>query len=116
MRLCNEWGLPHSEFLAWDEDDRAKAVAYAIEDTLRCQLCGTAEWEWDEDRRAYAPVEKFCLGCYLKSQLEDDAGQSAGTTITLVPTNSVSHAKRLVRQRKAEQRDRRRKQEAKRGQ
>jgi hypothetical protein len=64
-------------------------------------LCGTAEWEWEEDRRAYTPVEHFCLGCYLKEQLQEDAGQQAGTTVTLIPSKSLRHDEILVKQAKA---------------
>jgi hypothetical protein len=65
-----------------------------LEETLRCTLCGTAEWEWEHDKRAYAPVEEFCMGCYLKSVFTDDLGP--GASIGLAPTGTVEHAKRLV--------------------
>jgi hypothetical protein len=101
LSLCSDWGIPHSEFLEWDPIDRSKALAYAIEKSEKCGLCGTADWEWQEDKRAYAPVEKFCLGCYYKKQLEDDSGSQAGTSIVLVPTRSLGHVKRLAAKAKA---------------
>lgn len=94
LSLCHEWGIPHSEFLNWSTEDRSKAIAFFYEKNERCDLCGTAEWEWQEDKRAYAPVEEFCMGCYLKSITGENSG--AGTTIRLVPTHTQEHAKRLV--------------------
>ncbi len=100
MGLCNEWGIPHSEFMEWQPDDRSKALAYAIEKGLKCGLCGTADWEWEEDKRSYTPIEHFCLGCYYKGQIEEEAGHQKGTTVQLVPTGSTAHQKRLVAQAK----------------
>ena len=48
----------------------AKALAFMLEKSARCDMCGTAEWEWEADRRAYEPVEKFCMGCYLRHMAE----------------------------------------------
>ena len=39
--FCNTHGIPHSEFLEWDPDDRQKALAYLYEDSERCGMCGT---------------------------------------------------------------------------
>lgn len=61
-------------------------------------MCGTADWEWEEDRRAYEPIEKFCHGCYLKSLFGSDSSDMPGTTIELTPTGTVEHAQRLVKQ------------------
>ena len=87
--------------MEWNAEDRAKALAYAVEKNSKCGLCGTAEWEWEDDKRAYAPVEHFCLGCYLKSQLDDEAGNQPGTTVRLVPSRSIEHEKRLLEQKRA---------------
>lgn len=107
MQFCDEHGIPHSQFLEWDPDSRAKALAFLIEKAERCALCGTAGWEWEENRRAYTPVEHFCMGCYLKSALEDDAGSSPGTTIRLVSSQSQAAAQRLMKQRREAARERR---------
>ena len=56
-----------------------------MESSLICQLCGTAEWEWEENRFAYAPHSHFCKGCYIKETASEDGGKMPGTTITLVP-------------------------------
>ena len=94
--------------MEWPEEDRAKALAFAIEKNNKCGLCGTAEWEWEEDKRAYTPVESLCMGCYLKSQLEDESGHQPGTTIKLIPTHSTENEKRLLSQKRAYLRSRER--------
>jgi hypothetical protein len=94
MSYCYENGIPHSEFLGWSPEDRSKTLAFMMEKGLRCDMCGTAEWEWEADRRAYEPVEKFCMGCYLKQIAHDGSGQMPGTTIAMEPTRSQKTAKR----------------------
>lgn len=105
LQFCNEHGLPHSTFLAWDEDDRAKALAFVLEKGSRCIMCGTAEWEWDPSnggsKHAYEAVHKFCQGCYTKSVVARDADQSDGTTIELLPTAGREAAQRHVAQKRA---------------
>ena len=100
LGLCNECGIPHSQFLDWEPEDRAKAIAFVMEKSLRCDLCGTAEWEWEEDKRAYAPMENFCMGCYIKTVFGEDGNTAPGTTIRLSPTNTIEHARHIVAQKK----------------
>ncbi len=87
MRLCNTWGIPHSEFLLWDDEDRAKALAYERHRAQICEMCGTAPWEWDEkqggSRFAYEPVEEICPGCERKDWLRKDSDRKDGGVITL---------------------------------
>lgn len=99
MSYCYEQGIPHSEFLNWEPDDRSKVMAFMMEKSLRCELCGTAEWEWSADRRAYEPVEKFCMGCYLKHMADEGSGALPGTTIVMEPTRTVAAAQRRARMR-----------------
>jgi len=97
MSYCYEHGIKHSEWLDWDPVDRAKVVAYRLEEADRCAMCGTAQWEWDENRFAYEPVEKLCQGCYLKEIARQDShGEMPGTTITLLPTNTQAAARRML--------------------
>jgi hypothetical protein len=96
MSLCNQWGIPHSEFLEWSAEDRAKAMAFVVVKSMHCDLCGTAEYEWDENRRAYEPVEKICMGCYLKAGAEEEETHLPGSSITLINTDSVEYAKQQV--------------------
>jgi hypothetical protein len=55
-----------------------------MESGSKCQSCGTAAWEWEEDRYAYEPVTVRCHGCYLKEAARDDQPMP-GSRITLVP-------------------------------
>lgn len=71
--------------LTWDPEDRAKLVAYLLESGSKCQSCGTADWEWEEDRYAYEPVVHQCWGCYLKELSKDDAVDMPGGRIVLQP-------------------------------
>jgi hypothetical protein len=63
-------------------------------------LCGTAEWEWEEDKRAYAPLEHFCMGCYIKNVYADSIDNAPGVTVRLSPTGTIEHAKRVVKERR----------------
>ena len=101
MSYCYEKAIPHSEFLKWDPGDRAKVLAFAMEQTSRCSMCGTAEWEWEENKFAYTAVEDFCKGCYQKSVFSDREGTSLpGTNVKLVPTTPLLRAKLAVRAKK----------------
>jgi hypothetical protein len=99
--------------LQWDPEDKAKVIAYMLENALRCSMCGTAEWEWEENRFAYTPVDKFCRGCYQKSVFGDQEGGSLpGTNVTLVATTKMLSAQSKVKAMKAERARRRARQEA----
>jgi len=68
-----------------------------MEQSSRCSSCGTAQWEWDENRFAYTPVEEFCQGCYQKSVFQDRESKSLpGTNVKLVPTTPELKAQMLV--------------------
>ena len=64
-------------------------------------MCGTADWEWEEDRFAYEPVLHQCWGCYYKSVYYDSLGKPApGTTVELQKVSPRSKAEREVREEK----------------
>lgn len=90
---CSDHGLPHSSLLEWDPDDRAKLVAHLLEVSRKCQMCGTSDWEWEEDRFAYEAAVHFCQGCLVKSAAQEDAPTGEGNTIVLIP-RSVAEARR----------------------
>lgn len=96
MRYCHEHGIPHSRYVAeWTKEDKAKEVAFMLEEGQRCPSCGTAHWEWEENKYAYTTEEVFCQGCYIKSRSSEDNNSLPGTTIELVkPTPEVLAAKR----------------------
>lgn len=91
--------MPHSEFLAWDDEDRMKALAFLMEKAERCQMCGTAPWEWEQNRHAYEAVEHFCHGCYLtaSAHVNDPNRNLDGITIELTRTGTQDAAKRLLK-------------------
>jgi hypothetical protein len=101
LGLCEKYKIPHSVFMGWEPEDRAKAMAYRIEEASRCQMCGTAEWEWAENRFAYEPSSHFCQGCYLKDTHQKDGQTLDGTTTVLIPTDQISYGMR-ERQARAE--------------
>lgn len=72
MAYCAPRGLPHSEFLRWDADDRDKALTWLMHDLERCPSCGTRPEDWDPehggDRHAYAWEPRACRGCEVKAQ------------------------------------------------
>lgn len=101
MSYCHEKGIPHSEFLEWEPEDRAKVLAYSLESATRCQMCGTAPHEWEQNRFAYTAVDDFCQGCYQKSVFSDQESRSLpGTNVRLVPTTPMLKAKMAVKAKK----------------
>jgi hypothetical protein len=101
MSFCNEQGIPHSEFLSWDAEDRAKQLAYMMESAERCDMCGTAEWEWEENPFAYEAIDHFCKGCYMKSVFSDQEGKGLpGTNVRLIPVTPMRRAERVVQAKK----------------
>jgi len=101
MSFCNDKGIPHSVYMEWEADDRAKAIAYMLESGARCSMCGTASWEWEENKFAYTAVDEFCQGCYQKSIFGDTQGSSLpGTNVRLVPTTPQLTAQMAMKARK----------------
>lgn len=60
-------------------------MAYLLESSSKCQMCGTAAWEWEEDRDAYEATAVMCRGCLIKEAAQEDAPDIPGTRVTLVP-------------------------------
>lgn len=101
MSYCYENAIPHSEFLKWDPEDRAKVLAFMMEQISRCTSCGTAAWEWEQNKFAYTVTEEWCQGCYQKSVYQDTEHKGlAGTRVTLVPTTPLIKAQMTVTARK----------------
>lgn len=105
LGYCFDHGIPHTQFLAWPAEDRAKMVSYAMEKSLRCTMCGTADWEWDDEegdgRFAYAAVHEVCHGCQQKDlarEEDSETGSKPGVSVTLIPRAA---AQALVMQQEA---------------
>lgn len=67
MRVARAYQISHSEFLAWPQDDRDKAIWWEIRQGETCHTCGTRAAEWDPgqggDRAAYIAKLIPCRGC-----------------------------------------------------
>jgi len=74
-------------------------MAYLLESGSKCQSCGTAEWEWEEDRFAYEPVVHQCWGCYVKELSKDDAADLAGASVVLQPKAVAARLRDVPKQR-----------------
>ena len=82
--------------LAWAPDDRIKLLAILSEDSLRCTLCGTAEYEWT-DQYAFVPSVNVCKGCQMRENARDMAKDVPGGTIVLL--SGAAKKEELARQR-----------------
>lgn len=84
-------GIPHSEFLAWDEDDQDKALAFRRAEREICSGCGTRRVEWEEDRFAYVGATHRCPGCEIIEQERRNLGEDQdGMKVYVVPRASAS--------------------------
>lgn len=117
LAFCNDAGIPHSQFLGgdgrWSESDRAKAIALRMEKALRCQRCGTADWEWDPkqggDHEPYEATLHKCPGCYTLDISSRDVKTGPGEMVQLSPANTREAKERreqwlAIRRRDAEDR------------
>jgi hypothetical protein len=105
MAYCHEKAIPHSVFLEqWSPEDRDKLFAYAFEKATQC-VCGTSEWEWEENPYAYTATVQTCQGCQLKENSRDGE-LPAGASIVLVPAAQAAmmheQPKRGVRRRRTQ--------------
>lgn len=65
-----------------------------MEKSARCTLCGTADWEWEQDRYAYEPVTKLCRGCEIKESVSQQTDSRPGVSVELAPAAGVEAARR----------------------
>lgn len=113
MAYCYDKGLPHSEFLSWDPEDRAKMLAFMAEKSLTCSMCGTAPWQWDPyqggDSHAYVPIPVKCEGCAAKDQaretMTDSHSKGPGIQISLVPAAVAAKMEKTARKRPRSKRE-----------
>jgi hypothetical protein len=73
MRLCKEWGIPHSTFLGWSHLDREKAMGYTLYEAQRCGDCGTHPLDWPEetDEPPLRVEAERCFACQALGEWED---------------------------------------------
>lgn len=94
LELCDQWGIPHSQFLGgdgtWTGLDRIKALEYASWKRQACSRCGTRPSDFEEDRNALVADVTTCRGCELVGLLEQQLDKpQPGTFITLRPIEDV---------------------------
>jgi len=92
MKVCREWGIPHSTFLGgqddpdsepvppgtWSRLDREKAIAYVLHENQRCGSCGTHPIDWPtEDDEPFEVEGRRCFGCQATQRWLDDYRQAA---------------------------------------
>jgi len=83
MSVCQEYRIPHSEFMDWPFEDQVKAVALMILKAEECTLCGTHPQDWEENEDAFVAESKWCPGCY-RTDAARDPDAMAGTTTHMV--------------------------------
>lgn len=82
---CTSKGMPHSEFLGWEDSDQQKVLASLLETRSRCSSCGTADWEWKKSKSAYIPMRHVCHGCMILDASQQDTESTPGARMVLVP-------------------------------
>lgn len=94
MTICDDYGIPHSEFLSWSEEDQDKAIAFRLHKAKHCSRCGTSQEEWEENRYAYYPEVNRCRGCEMREQQEEavqqEKGSKAGLYVVLKPASTLT--------------------------
>ena len=48
LDYCAPRGIPHSDFLNWEQDDQDKALAWQVDEADKCPGCGTRSYEADD--------------------------------------------------------------------
>lgn len=80
MRVCKEWRIPHSQFLSWEPEDQAKALAHYVFEARRCTACGVHPEDWpDPTVPVFEATSDVCPGCaeldryqrYVKERTEN---------------------------------------------
>lgn len=91
MAVCANYGIPHSKFVAWSQDDRDKALWWEIHSREACPECGTRADEWDPNLGghdyAYRPELHKCWGCARKADAQQrvkDEDARTGVRVVLV--------------------------------
>lgn len=100
MSVCAAYRIPHSQFLAWLDEDRDKAIWQHIRERQTCRQCGTRPQEWDPaqggDRNAYVAEPERCRGCEVNqaaaASLTGDEGRGVRIVFTR-PPKEVTHGR-----------------------
>lgn len=88
LDVCASYGIPHSVFLSWSDDDRDKATWHHIWKRQECGGCGTRAEEWDETRgghrHAYIAEPRRCRGCEVKAGAQKSVTPDDGEGVHIV--------------------------------
>jgi hypothetical protein len=86
LKVCHLYRISHSQFLAWSQDDRDKAIWSYAQERATCPGCGTREDEWlgpdGKPVDAYQAHKRLCRGCRALDHAHDDK-EPAGTQWSL---------------------------------
>jgi hypothetical protein len=112
MAFCYDAGIPHSQFLSWPLEDRAKMLAFMADKGTACNLCGSSRWEWENNPYAYEAAVDVCPGCAKKDEAREEKMPAGGTMILVPPAAAAKMredrlTKRSIVQQRRAQRTRR---------
>jgi hypothetical protein len=107
---AEERGLPYSSLFEdpWTDEDRAILLAVKLEKAQVCPMCGTPEWEHEENPGSYEAAVRVCPGCALKDnkRSESDDKLPPGAHIQLIPADVAERLRQTPRRRPRSARER----------
>lgn len=68
MTVCEHYRIPHSEFLRWGEEDRAKAIWWRARQLSTCPSCGIRPEQAD----AYVAQTSVFRCCQIRERAEEE--------------------------------------------
>jgi hypothetical protein len=88
MAVCAAYRIPHSEYLSWSADDRAKAMWWQLRERQTCGTCGTRREEWvsadGAHLDAYKAEGQLCHGCRAIDAERSRVGKDAPAGVQFV--------------------------------
>lgn len=70
-------------------------MAYLAEEAKRCSQCGTATWEWEENKWAYEAATYTCQGCLRLDAAREDFKPGPGTRMILISQEKAQERQSL---------------------
>jgi hypothetical protein len=111
MAYCYERGIPHSHFLDWDPDDRAKVMAYYFWSSEICPHCNTRNSDWVDDNNRFLDDPTYemttikCYGCGEMERMRDSLPNDL-KGVYVVPVRFDPHEEPEIARREREARQR----------
>jgi len=100
MSYCAPLGIPHSEFLGWNEEDQDKALSWHQRDKETCSRCGTHPSDWKLVRFPFTAQLEICLGCEMLDWMRKDDNEAMkrpGVHPVLKPSRSLLLARGAIK-------------------